>query len=117
MTAKRTAGGRFAKGATGNAGSRPAVVKPLQELARTHTAMAIRTLAHVAKKGKNESARITAASMLLDRGYGRPPQSIDIRALFEQKLTELTMDELAALEQHLEAIGGDPDESEQATQH
>jgi hypothetical protein len=97
----KTGQGQFQKGRSGNTGGRPKVVKPLQELARTHTAMAIRTLAHVAEKGKNESARITAASMLLDRGYGRPCQAVDLRVLMNKKLNELTPEELAALEEHL----------------
>src|SRR4051794_36067699 len=105
MTNGRAADGKFVKGASGNAGGRPAVIKPLQDLARTHTEMAIRTLAHVARKGKNESARITAASMLLDRGYGRPPQSVDLRMILDKKLSELSAQELALVEEHLLALG------------
>jgi hypothetical protein len=67
------------------------------------------TLAHVAQKGKNESARITAASMLLDRGYGRPAQSIEMKMLLDKRISELTDAELAALEARLAAL---PDEEE-----
>jgi hypothetical protein len=116
MMAGRTASGRFAKGASGNEGGRPRVVKPLQDLARTHTAMAIRVLAHVARKGKNESARIMAASMLLDRGFGKPPQAVDMCVLFDRKLTELSPEELVMLEERLVAMGAEqPPEDEAAS--
>jgi hypothetical protein len=35
----------------------------------------LRTLVKVAKDGESEAARVTAASALLDRGYGKPTQS------------------------------------------
>jgi hypothetical protein len=33
---------------------------------------ALRTLIEIAERGENESARVTAANSLLDRGYGKP---------------------------------------------
>jgi hypothetical protein len=47
----------------------------LAELARSHTKTALDTLVKVAKSGDSEAARVTAATALLDRGYGRPTQS------------------------------------------
>jgi hypothetical protein len=44
-------------------------------LARSHTKIAIKTLAGIAKDGTNESARVAAACALLDRGWGKPPQA------------------------------------------
>ena len=44
----------------------------LSELARLHTEMALDTLVDIASNGKNENARIAAATAILDRGYGRP---------------------------------------------
>jgi len=108
----RTGRGQFQKGRSGNAGGRPKVVKPLQELARTHTEMAIRTLAHVARKGKNESARITAASMLLDRAFGKPPAAVDIRLLLD-RLNTLSFEELKILEDRLVAMAA-PQEDEES---
>ena len=37
--------------------------------------MAIKILAGIAKDGTNEAARVSAAVALLDRGWGKPPQS------------------------------------------
>jgi hypothetical protein len=78
--------------------------------------MAIRTLAHVARKGKNESARITAASMLLDRGYGRPPQAVDMRVLLDKKLSELSVEELALTEERLLSLAAEQPEAEESMQ-
>jgi hypothetical protein len=38
--------------------------------------MAIRTLADVAANGKNENARVNAASELLNRGWGKAPSVV-----------------------------------------
>ena len=43
----------------------------VRSLARAHTALAINTLAGIARKGKNETARVSASLGLLDRGWGR----------------------------------------------
>lgn len=48
------------------------------ELARHHADEAIMTLVHVATNGQSESARVAAANALLDRGYGRPSQSMEL---------------------------------------
>ena len=47
----------------------------IRSLARSHTDMAIKILAGIAKDGLNEGARVSAAVALLDRGWGRPPQA------------------------------------------
>jgi hypothetical protein len=43
-------------------------------LARSHTEIAIKVLAGIAKDGTNEPARVAAACALLDRGWGKPAQ-------------------------------------------
>lgn len=48
----------------------------IAELARVHSGTALKTLAKIAKEGESESARVSAANALLDRGYGRPPQAL-----------------------------------------
>jgi hypothetical protein len=40
--------------------------------------MALRTLAEICENGKSETARIQAANVLLERGYGRAAQQIDL---------------------------------------
>ena len=47
----------------------------IRSYARAHSIEAIQTLAGVARNGKQEAARVAAAIALLDRGWGRPPQT------------------------------------------
>jgi len=67
----------------------------IRSLARSHSSLAIKVLAGIAKDGTNEGARVAAAVALLDRGWGKPPQAhtdkddkeicITIRQLFEHR--------------------------------
>ncbi len=41
---------------------------------------ALEVLAHVAQHGESESARVSAACALLDRGHGRPIQAVNVGA-------------------------------------
>lgn len=53
----------------------------LAKLAKEHTQTAIDTLVEICKdRTKSEAARVTAANSLLDRGWGRPMQSIQHEA-------------------------------------
>ena len=63
---------RFEKGNSGNPGGRPKGYGDLRDIARQHTELALRTLVEIAERGENESARVTAANALLDRGWGKP---------------------------------------------
>ena len=47
----------------------------LSELARIHTKAALETLVSVARSSESDAARVSAAVAILDRGYGKPPQS------------------------------------------
>src|SRR4051812_19737814 len=47
----------------------------IRSLARSHTGIAIKILAGIAKDGTSEAARVAAAVALLDRGWGSPPQA------------------------------------------
>ena len=49
----------------------------IAKIAREHTAVAIKTLVDIAKSGPH-AARVAAANSLLDRGYGRSPQFINL---------------------------------------
>lgn len=50
----------------------------IRSLARLHTEAAIKTLVEImGKEGVNESARVSAANSLLDRGWGKPAQPVD----------------------------------------
>ncbi len=48
----------------------------LSELARRYTKTALKTLVDVCTGGQSEAARVSAATALLDRGYGKPAQEI-----------------------------------------
>jgi len=47
----------------------------IRSLARSHSTTALDTLAGIARCGESEAARVAAAIALLDRGWGRPPQT------------------------------------------
>ena len=44
----------------------------LSELAKTYTQEALETLVDVARNGRTDAARVSAANALLDRAYGKP---------------------------------------------
>lgn len=48
----------------------------VQSLARSYTKLSIETLGGIAGAGTNESARVAACGMLLDRGWGKPNQPV-----------------------------------------
>ena len=71
--------GRFKPGQTGNPGGRPKVDHRVVDLAREHTELAVKTLAEICGNSKAApSSRVAAACALLDRGWGRPRQSVEL---------------------------------------
>jgi len=63
----------FKKGQSGNPGGRPKLAFDIQELARTHTKDAVDALVLALTDPRT---RVAAASALLDRGYGKPIQTV-----------------------------------------
>jgi len=55
----------------------PRIPLDVRSLARSHTQSVIRTLALIVAQSENDGARVSAAGMLLDRGWGRAAQTID----------------------------------------
>jgi hypothetical protein len=53
-------------------------IMALTELAQSHADVAIAALVQIATSGESEAARVSAANAILDRGYGRPPQSVEL---------------------------------------
>lgn len=66
----------FEKGKSGNPGGRPKANIRFSELARDHSEQALQVLVD-ALESKNEKNRLTAAAMIIDRGYGKPIQQVD----------------------------------------
>jgi len=80
----------FAEGKSGNPGGRPKALKDIEALARKYTPAAIEALV-AALTGKD---RVAAANALLDRGWGKAKQLVEIegdvamRVICETPLTE-----------------------------
>src|SRR5262245_10988869 len=94
-----TGKGGFKPGQSGNPGGRPKAVREVMELARAASPDAIQTLRDIcANPDAPPAARVSAATALLDRGWGRPHQSTDTNlTIMRQSADELTDDELAAI--------------------
>ena len=71
--------GGFREGAGRPSGSTnkssPEQSQRLSELAKTYTEEALQTLVDVARNGRTDAARVSAANALLDRAYGKPTAS------------------------------------------
>ncbi|MGA3007609.1 MAG: DUF5681 domain-containing protein [Opitutaceae bacterium] len=72
---------RFQPGQSGNPGGRPKSDFALGELARKHTRMALACIVSIMQDADaSPVARVRAAEAILDRGYGKPGQSLDVNA-------------------------------------
>ncbi len=124
--ANRTVKGCFVKGESGNPRGRPKatperrleararreVYRQVENIvveARQYSGLAIDTLVAIAKDGQTDSSRLNAGVELLNRGYGRPAQSVDLHLTTEaitRRLSDMTDAELAALEARMITIPG-----------
>lgn len=106
-TRRRGAGRPFAKGDSRiNIGGRPKKDIVLAEAAREHTAEALGTLVELMRDSDNDSTRRAAASELLDRGWGRAPQTINLGGgvKLHYKLDGVSKEEQVALTRRLMAL-------------
>ena len=130
MRGNRTGKGYFVKGRGGNPAGRPKNPPLLPEYApdpaaanrriipnvvveaRKYSALAIDTLVELTKDNYPGSTRYNAATALLERGYGRPAQSLDLHLSADaitKRLSDMTDAELAALEARMRGrLFGDP---------
>jgi hypothetical protein len=58
-------------------GRKDAKTLEIEAAAKEYAGDALRALVKVARRGKSEGSRVAAAVALLDRGYGRPRQSLE----------------------------------------
>ena len=87
--ARRTEAAVWTKGGPSpNPGGRPKAIAEVVELAREHTTNAIEKLVEIINNPKaNAQARVKAIEVLLDRGYGRPAQALDVTGMGSQVLS------------------------------
>lgn len=79
--AQRDAKGRLLPGQRSiNPAGRPAIIRDIREAAKGHTRQALNTLISVMNDlDAPQGARIAAATAILDRGWGKPQQSLEAR--------------------------------------
>jgi hypothetical protein len=90
----------FAPGADDSDGAGRRTVGNLVTEARKFSGLAVDTLVELTKDNYAPSTRFVAATALLDRGYGRPAQSLDLHLSADaitKRLSDMTDAELAAL--------------------
>ena len=105
----RGPGRPFPKGVSGNPGGRPKEIGHVRDLARKHTAEAIRTLVDIMETGKTDSARAAAASELLSRAWGKPSMALDHTVReepFSLDFSSLTEDEKESIRSIAAKVGG-----------
>lgn len=68
----------FRKGQSGNPGGRPKVAAEIRDLAQQHGPDAVKKLVALMKSAAREDVQVRAAEALLDRGYGRPGQALEL---------------------------------------
>jgi hypothetical protein len=80
QTPKRDARGYWLPGQSANPGGRPAASYRISELAKTHSPKMLQVLVDVAIDATAPpSARVAAASAVLDRAHGKPVQSLEAK--------------------------------------
>lgn len=71
----------FEKGRSGNPGGRPKIPPDLVEIAKGKSKQALGVLVSIMQdKSVSPSVRVQAAEAILNRGYGKPSQYLDIQA-------------------------------------
>ena len=74
---QRVTGGRFAPGTSGNPGGRPPIPDDIKSMLKDLVPDSVKAL-HAAINGGDPRLAVQAASVVLDRVYGRPHQSASI---------------------------------------
>ena len=84
-------------GAGRKKGAVSAAKRALAEMAKDHADAALNTLVAICKdSAQPAAARVSAATAILDRGYGKPPQSMEVTGADGKELAPMRI-ELVAL--------------------
>lgn len=106
---KPRGGRRFRAGApSANPKGRPKIDKDLKEIIKAACPQAVETLVEICtSKSASSNARVAAASILLDRGYGKAVQPIDQTITIIDRMSTNDQRELLSAIQSIQAIQGD----------
>jgi hypothetical protein len=96
---RKVIGRPFQPGRSGNPGGKPKALHELIELCRQHTPAVIKRLSEIVKNGE-ERAAVAAAKELLDRGYGKAKQVVevsrqDVKTMSDEELREKAREVIA----------------------
>jgi hypothetical protein len=91
----RRQNGTYLPGVSGNPSGMSRALVEVTDLARQYAPEAIAALVQIATGGESESARVAAATALLDRGYGRPQTLTHV--VEHRSVKEMTDEELIAI--------------------
>ena len=94
------------KGVSGNPGGRPAVPEDVKEALRAASPQAVATLVGIMLNGKSEDTRVKAASIILDRAYGKAVAAVDVRVTDTATAHLQILEEIRARRQERLAASG-----------
>ena len=104
MPGIRDASGKFVKGISGNPNGRTKVPDNVRDMLKAACPEAAQKLIDTMRNSKDDRVAVDCAKVILDRSYGKAPQSIDIGnkddKAFDVKINvdKLTVEELDNLE-------------------
>lgn len=78
---KKPRGKPFQPGTTGNKGGRPKKTeeeRTLEQMCKDKTPDALGTILYIMQDGEQERARLAAAQYIIDRGWGRAKESVEL---------------------------------------
>ena len=99
----------FEKGKSGNPGGRPKRTieeADLIEACRTKTPEALQTILELMEKSNNDRVKLAAAQYILERGWGKTPERIELLAATVDLTAGDDMGELSPLDVYLQVIKG-----------
>ena len=100
---KKTSGS-WQPGVSGNPNGRPKPDVDIAALARVHGPKCIEITYNLATRSRDPKIRLAAATALLDRGFGRPNQSVDVNTT---SVLELHLVAARAISDSIIAAAGD----------